>query len=66
MALNTNEMWSNGIKIAFFPQKATKIRPGAGGFAPWPHSLRRLGALPPDPRVWYVWVTLGYSTRLSG
>ena len=35
MALNTYEMWSNGIKIAFFPKKQ-KIE-------------KRLGASPPTP-----------------
>ena len=33
MALNMREMWSNGIKIAFFP-KTYKKRPADGGFAP--------------------------------
>ena len=37
MALNTCEMWSNGIKIAFFSKKLLKI-------------AQRLGALPPDPK----------------
>ena len=32
MALNTCEMWSNGIKIAFFP-KTYKNCPAAEGFA---------------------------------
>ena len=36
MALNTCEMWSNGIKIAVFFQKITKNRPTAGGFASRP------------------------------
>ena len=34
MAVNTCEMWSIGIKIAFFPKKITKSRPAPGGFAP--------------------------------
>ena len=33
MALNTCDLLSNGIKIAFF-QKITKNRPAAVGFAP--------------------------------
>ena len=48
MALNTCEMWSNSIKIAFF-QKITKNRPAAGALPPDPHSLWRLRAVPPDP-----------------
>ena len=32
------------------------------GSPPNPHSLRRS---PLDPRLWYVWVTLVYSTRLQ-
>ena len=38
MVLNTCEMWSNGIKMAFFFQKLIKI-------------AQRLGALPPDPHI---------------
>ena len=33
MALNTCEMWSNGIKIAFFPKNYKKLT-AAGGFTP--------------------------------
>ena len=36
MALNTCEMWSNGIKIAFYFKKLQKNRPGFGGFDPKP------------------------------
>ena len=43
MVLNTCEMWSNGIKIAFFSKKFQKI-------------AQRLGALSQDPRLWYVWI----------
>ena len=42
MALNTCELWFNGIKIAFFAQKITKI-------VDW------LGALPPDPKASGGW-----------
>ena len=42
MALNTCEMWFNGIKIASFFQKITKNRPAAGGFAPRPPAVIRL------------------------
>ena len=35
MAVNTYEMWSNGIKIAFFP-KTYKNRSEAENFAPRP------------------------------
>ena len=41
MALNTCEMWSNSIKIAFF-SKNYKKRQAAGGFAPRPPSVIRL------------------------
>ena len=44
MALNTCEMWFNGIKIAFFSKKLQKNRPAAGGFAPRPPKP------PADPR----------------
>ena len=42
MALNTSEMWSNGIKIAFFSPKITKNCPAAGGKAPRPPFVIRL------------------------
>ena len=29
-----------------------------------PHSLRQLKAPPPDLRLWYIWITLVYSTHL--
>ena len=32
---------------------------------PDPQSLWRLGVLPPNPRLWYVWGTLAFSTRLQ-
>ena len=44
------------IKIAFFFQKIAKKRP---------QSFRRLGALPSEPRLWYVWVTQVFSARLQ-
>ena len=51
MALNTYKMWSNGIKIAFFfPKKLRKI-------------AERLGASPPDLRLWYVWITAHFFTQ---
>ena len=52
MALNMCEMWFNGIKIAFFSKKFQKI-------------AQQLGASPPDPRLWYVWVTLAFSKPLQ-
>ena len=51
MALNTCEMCSNGIKIAFFPKKLRKIAQRLGALPPDPHSIRRLRAPPPDPRL---------------
>ena len=33
MALNTSEMWSHSIKIAFFPKSYEKL-PGCGGLRP--------------------------------
>ena len=49
MALNMSEMWFNGIKIAFFFQKITKIRPEAWGFAPRPPKLPAAGGPAPRP-----------------
>ena len=46
---NMCEMWSNGIKIAFFSKKLQKIAQQLGALPPDPHSLRPLGAPPPDP-----------------
>ena len=43
IVLNTCEMWSKGIKIAFFSKKFQKI-------------AQRLGASSPDPRLCYVWI----------
>ena len=43
MVLNKCEMWSKGIKIAFFFKKLQKI-------------AQRLGASSPEPRLWYVWI----------
>ena len=37
--LNACEMWSNGIKTAFFFQKITKNRQAAGAFALRPPSV---------------------------
>ena len=50
MALNTREMCSNDIKIAFF-QKLRKIAQRLGALPPDHHSLRRLRAPPLDPRL---------------
>ena len=49
MALNTCEMWSNGIKIAFFSKKITKNRPTAGDFAPRPPKHLAAGGPAPNP-----------------
>ena len=52
-----NLVLSNGcehVRIAFFFQKLTKIAQGRGALPPDPHSHRRLGAPPPDPRLWYA------------
>ena len=45
-------MWSNGVKTAFFFKKLRKI-------------AQRLGALPPDPCQYYVWITVGYTSLLN-
>ena len=45
MVLNTYEMWSNGIKIAFFSKKIAKNRPETGGFVPRSPSVIRLSKL---------------------
>ena len=63
MALNTCELYWNGIKIASFCKNYKKC-PAAGASYPDPHGLRWLGAPLPDPRLWYVWVTLLCSTSL--
>ena len=48
MAVNTYEIWSNGIKITFFP-KTYKNRPAAEGFAPKPPLPPEAGENPPHP-----------------
>ena len=63
MALNTFEMWSNGIKIAFFSKKLRKIAKRLWALPSDPHSFRRLGAPPLDPRLWYVWITVHFFTK---
>ena len=45
MVLNTCEMWSNGIKITFFPKKMQKKLPSNWGFGPKPPSVIRLSKL---------------------
>ena len=42
MALNTSEMYFNGIAIPVFSKKLTKNHLTAGGFAPRPPSVLRL------------------------
>ena len=63
MALNTCDMWSNGIKIAFYFKKLQKIAQRLGASSQDHYSHRRLGAAPPHLCLWNVWVTLAYSTR---
>ena len=66
MALNMCEMWFNGIKIASFTKKLQKIAQQLGASTPDAQNLRPLGApSPAPPRLWYVWVTLAFSTRLQ-
>ena len=62
MALNTCEIWFNGIKIAFL---FLKIAQRLGASPPDPQSLRRLGTPPPTPPLRYFWVTQAFSTRLQ-
>ena len=50
MALNTCELWSNGIQIASFAKKLQKL-------------AQRLESSPSDLCLWYVWVSLVCSTR---
>ena len=53
MVLNTCEMWSDGIKIAFFPQKCKKIAKQLG-FGPKPPSvicLSKLVCLHTSPKL---------------
>ena len=65
MALNMCEMWSNGIKIAFFSQKLQKIAQQLGASLSDPQSSDRWAPRPQTPRLWYVWVTLAFSKRLQ-
>ena len=51
MTLNTCEIFSSGIKKAFFSKKLRKIAQRLGALPPDPHSLLRLRAPPPDPRL---------------
>ena len=56
---NGSELVRNVIQWdlnSFFFQKLTKIAQRLRALPPDPHSHRRLGALPPGPRLWYVWV----------
>ena len=52
MALNTCEMRSNGIKIAFFSKKLQK-------------TAQRLGASPPDPQTPVCDIHLSYTSFLN-
>ena len=61
MALNTCEMWSIGIKIAFFPKKLQKIAQRLGASPPDPPKPPAPGGPAPNPRLWYIWVTLAFS-----
>ena len=72
MALNTCEIWSNGIKIAFFSKKITKNRPTAGSFAPRPAKPPAAGGpCPQPPSVIHLSYTsllntfLGYANELE-
>ena len=49
MALNTCEMWLNGIKIAYYYKKVTKNCPAAGGFAP--KTPKAFGGWRPRPQT---------------
>ena len=49
MALKMCEIQFNGIKIAFFFKKLQQIAQRLEALLPDLHSLRRLGAPPPDP-----------------
>ena len=62
MALNTCELWFNGIKIAFFSKKLQKIAKWLGTLPADPQSLRQLGASPPaSPSV----IRLSYASFLT-
>ena len=66
MALNTCETWFNGIKIAFFfPNKLQKNCPSSGGLLSRPPKPPVAESSASRPRLWYLGVTLVYSTRLS-
>ena len=61
MALNTSEMWSNGIKIAFLA-KNYQNRPKVGGYAPRPPKPPAAGG--PAPRLPSV-IHLSYASFLN-
>ena len=62
MALNTSEMRSNGIKIAFFSKKLQKIAQRLGGFAPRPPKPPAAGGPAPKPPSV---IHLSYTTFLN-
>ena len=64
MTLNMCEMWFNRIKIAFFP-KNYKKSPNSWGLRPQTAKASGRWGPAPDPRLWYVWVTLAFSKRLQ-
>ena len=55
----SREMWSNGIKIAFFSKKFAQW---LGVSPPDPYNHQQLGAPPRDPRLWYVGITVHFFT----
>ena len=63
MALNRCELWSKGIKIAFFPKNFKKL---SSVWELCPQTLigLRLEDPPPDLRLWYV-IRLSYTSLLN-
>ena len=67
MALNTCEMWFNGIKIAFFSKNLQKS-PSGWGLCPQTPIATGGDTFDIPPAVWYVWVqcdTFEYNGLLS-
>ena len=62
MALNTCELWFNGIKIAVFFQNITKNCPTAGDFSPRPPKPPAAGGPAPRPPSM---IGLGYTSFLN-
>ena len=61
MTLNNCEMWSNGVKTAFF-KKLQKIAQWQGASPQTPISSAAGGSAP-RPHQWYFWITVHIFTK---